>query len=173
MTITALALSLLFPPAAWPQAAKTEIPGATKVTRVDAAVVCGGATTPEAYGALRSEGFAATINLREFSEDGADIEAHREAAAAAGLRFIHLPFHRDALGPEIIERFLFEVTDPDNQPVFIHCGTASRVAALWFLKRRLADGWTEERAMAEAEAIGLSYAPLREFVASYARSRVK
>jgi uncharacterized protein (TIGR01244 family) len=170
---TALALSLFFPDTARSQTAKTEISGATNVTRVDAAVVCGGATKPEAYGALRSDGFAATINLRESSETGAEIEAHREAATAVGLRFIHLPFHRDALSPEIIERFLFEVTDPDNQPVFIHCGTASRVGALWFLKRRLADGWTEERAMAEAEAIGLSVTPLREFVADYARTRVK
>jgi protein tyrosine phosphatase (PTP) superfamily phosphohydrolase (DUF442 family) len=173
VVLAALVLFCLFPSTAHAQPSTVQLPGATNVTRVDAVVMCGGATTPDAYVTLKSEGFVATVSLREASESGADIDAHRDAATAAALRFIHLPFHRDALGAETIERFLLEVTDPENQPVYIHCGTASRVGALWFLKRRLADGWDEDRALTEAATIGLSYAPLREFVVDYARARVK
>lgn len=173
MVITALFSWGVLPASARAQPSRVEMPGASNVTRVEATVLCGGATRPEAYPALRQAGFVSTINLRQASEEGADIDAHARAAQAVDLRFIHLPFHRDALEPATIEQFLLEVTDPANQPVYVQCSTANRVGALWFLKRRLADGWSEERALLEADAIGLTYAPLRDLVVNYARARVK
>ena len=59
------------------------------------------------------------------------------------------------------------VAEPANQPVFIHCATANRVAALWLIKRVRLDGWTVEKALTEAEAIGLSSEPLKRFALGF------
>jgi protein tyrosine/serine phosphatase len=65
------------------------------------------------------------------------------------------------------------VTDKANQPAYIHCGSANRVAGLWMAKRMLVDKWTEEKALAEAKAIGLSNDALRQFALDYVKARQK
>jgi protein tyrosine phosphatase (PTP) superfamily phosphohydrolase (DUF442 family) len=65
--------------------------------------------------------------------------------------------------PTLVENFLAAVSDTANQPVYIHCGSANRVAAVWMIKRVLRDGWSTDRALEEAEAIGLTSAPLKTF----------
>ena len=86
-----LAALLTIPLAA--QVQKQDIPGIRNYSRVDATVGCGGAVDPSAMAALRNEGFVSVINLRLASEQGANVEAGRAAAQAAGLRYIHLPFN--------------------------------------------------------------------------------
>lgn len=41
----------------------------------------------------------------------------------------------------------------ENQPVYLHCNSAGRVAGLWMIGRVLEDGWTIEQASAEARSI--------------------
>ena len=84
---------------------------------------------------------------------GAEIEEAKAMAARLGLKYIHLPLQTPT--PEIAEAFLKAVADPSNQPVYIHCGSANRVGAMWFIKRVKLDGWDTDRAMKEAELIGL------------------
>ena len=108
------------------------------------------------------------INFRTSGERGASVDAGRTAAEAAGLRYVHLPF-RDPTN-EIVESFLQTVADPANQPVYIHCGSANRVGAMWLIKRVIQDGYSVENATTEAEAIGLSSAGLRNFALDYVRS---
>ena len=67
----------------------------------------------------------------------------------------------------MIESFLEAVADPANQPVFIHCGSANRVGAVWMIKRALQDGWALDRARTEAEAIGLRSEALVSFATDY------
>jgi protein tyrosine/serine phosphatase len=69
----------------------------------------------------------------------------------------------------VVDAFLAAVSDPANSPVYIHCGSANRVGAVWLVKRMLVDGWDERRALAEAEAIGLKNAALRDFMLAYVR----
>ena len=93
------------------------------------------------------------------------MNAGRVAAEAAGLKYIHIPFREPSA--EIAETFLSAVGDPNNQPAFIHCGSANRVGAMWLIKRVKQDGYTVDNALVEAEAIGLSSAGLREFALDY------
>ena len=153
------------------QVTKGEIAGVRNFSRVDAAVGCAGATDPSAMGALRKEGFVSVINLRLPTEQGADVEAGRAAAETAGLKYIHLPFNAATPDSNVVERFLAAVADKSNQPVFIHCGSANRVGAVWMIKRALQDGWTVERARAEAETIGLTSPQLAAFATEYIASR--
>jgi uncharacterized protein (TIGR01244 family) len=149
------------------QVTKVAVPGIVNFSRVDATVGCGGATDPAAMTALKKEGFVSVVNLRLASEDGANVEAGRAAAQSAGLKYIHLPFNAASPDSKVVDSFLAAVADKGNQPVFIHCGSANRVGGLWMIKRVLADGWAVERALEEAEAIGLQSAQLKTFANEY------
>lgn len=165
LVIAALALTVALPAAA--QVKKQEMPGIRNYSRVDATVGCGGATDPTAMAGLKKEGYVSVINLRLANEEGANIDAARAAAQSAGLKYIHLPFNAAMPDTKVVSDFLAAVADKTNQPVFIHCGSANRVGAMWMIKRALQDGWTIERAQAEGEAIGLQNPQLKEFAANY------
>ena len=120
--------------------------------------------------ALRKEGFVSVVNLRVATEPGADVEAGRAAAQAAGLKYIHLPFNAAAPDEKIVDSFLAAVADKTNQPVFIHCGSANRVGAMWMIKRALQDGWPVEKAKAEGEGVGLTSPQLAAFAAEYIKT---
>jgi uncharacterized protein (TIGR01244 family) len=148
-------------------AQKMERAGIVNYTKVDAVVACGGATDTSALEALKNDGFKSVINLRQASEAGANIEANAARAKALGLNYIHLPLNGQAPDPKIVDAFLAAVADKANQPVFIHCGSASRVGAVWLVKRVLQDGWPIDKATEEAKMIGLRSAPLEEFAKQY------
>ncbi len=158
---------LLFVSAAPRQLAKQGVEGIRNFTRVDATVACAGATSIEAIAELSREGFVSIVNLRQVSEPGADVEASRAAAEAAGLKYIHLPFDSSAPDPEVVTEFLAAVTSKANQPVFVHCGSANRVGALWLVKRVMRDGWTIAQATEEAKAVGLRSETLEAFALKY------
>ena len=165
LVIAALALAIALPAAA--QVKKQEMPGIRNYSRVDATVGWRGATDPSAMAGLKKEGYVSIINLRLPTEEGANIDAARAAAQSAGIKYIHLPFNAAMPDTKVVTDFLGAVADKSNQPVFIHCGSANRVGAMWMIKRALQDGWTVERAQAEAEAIGLQNPQLKEFAANY------
>jgi uncharacterized protein (TIGR01244 family) len=155
------------------QVKKSEMPGVRNYSRVDATVGCGGAVDPSAMSALRKEGYVSVINLRLANEAGADIDAGRAAAKTAGLKYIHLPFNAASPDPKVVSDFLGAVADKSNQPVFIHCGSANRVGAVWMIKRVLQDGWAVDRAQVEAEAIGLQNPQLLAFANTYIKDHKK
>ncbi len=144
-----------------------QIEGVRNYTKVDATIGCAGATDAKALGSVAKLGYRAVLNLREATENGVNIEESRAAAEAAGLEYIHLPFKGSAPDPKVADEFLRIVANTDNHPLFIHCGSANRVGALWVIKRMLVDGWSEERAVTEAKAIGLSSEALQKFALAY------
>jgi len=139
--------------------------GVANYTRVDATVACAGATPVQALPELKKNGFVSVINFRMPQEQGANIDEAKATAAQVGLKYIHLPHQTPTA--EIAEAFLKAVADPANQPVYIHCASANRVGAMWFIKRVKLDGWDTDRAMKEAEAIGLRAPALKEFALNY------
>ena len=152
------------------QVTKQELPGVRNFSRVDATVGCAGAVDPAAMSGLRKEGFVSVINLREASEPGADVEGSRAAAQTAGLKYIHLPFNAAKPDAKVVESVLAAVADKSNQPVFIHCGSANRVGAMWMIKRALQDGWPIEKAQAEGQAVGLTNPQLVAFATEYIKT---
>jgi uncharacterized protein (TIGR01244 family) len=154
-------------------AQKMERPGITNYTKVDAVVACGGATETGALEGLKKDGFKAVINLREASEAGANIEENAAKAKALGLNYIHIPFSGQSPQNKTVDDFLAAVANTANQPVFIHCGSANRVGAVWLVKRVLQDGWTVPKATEEAKMIGLRSAPLEQFALKYVEDHKK
>jgi len=143
--------------------------GVSNYTRIDATFACAGATPVEAIPELKKGGFASIINFRMPDEQGANIEESKAMAAKVGLNYVHLPFRTPTT--EIADAFVKAVTDPSNQPAFIHCGAANRAASMWLIKRLEVDKWDEGRAVKEAEALGMRSANLKEFALDYAKSR--
>ena len=152
------------------QVQKKEFPGVRNYSRVDATVGCGGQVDPAAMASLKSEGFVSVINLRLPTEEGANVEQGRAAAQAAGLKYIHLPFNAASPDSKVVDSFLAAVSDRANQPVLIHCGSASRVGGMWTIKRALQDKWPLEKALAEGKAVGLNNPGLETFVTDYIKS---
>src|SRR5262245_882954 len=175
MKLLSLLTACVLLAASWAQAQvqKKDIEGIRNYSRVDASVGCGGQVNPAAMKALKAEGYVSVVNLREATEAGADIDAGRAAAQAAGLKYIHLPFNAASPDPKVVDTFLAAVADTSNQPVFIHCGSANRVGGLWMIKRALRDGWPIEKAQAEGEAIGLRDAKLTAFATEYIKTHQK
>lgn len=149
------------------QAQKAERAGITNYTKVDAVVACGGATDTAALAALKKDGFKAIINLRQPSEPGANIEENAARAVALDLNYISLPFNGQSPDPKVVDQFLAAVANKANQPVYIHCASATRVGAMWLVKRVLQDGWPIDKATEEARLIGLRSAPLEQFALKY------
>lgn len=150
---------------------KATIPGIVNFGYIDNTVSCAGATSPAALAEVRKLGYASVINLRLATEPGAQIDASADAAKAAGLQFIHLPFNASSPDPMLVDKFISAVTDPKNQPAFIHCASANRAAALWMVKRMVVDGWDAERAATEAGALGMTSAALKTYAIEQAQTR--
>ncbi len=150
---------------------KATVPGIANFGYIGKIVACAGATAPAALTEVKKQGYAAVINVRVATEPGAEIEASAAAAKAAGLNFIHLPFNAASPDPTLVDRFLAVITDPKNQPAFIHCASANRAAALWMIKRMVVDKWDAERAASEATALGMTSPALKTFAIDQARAR--
>jgi uncharacterized protein (TIGR01244 family) len=149
---------------------KESVPGVTNFARLETTIACAGATKPEAVAGLKQMGYASIINLRVATEVGADVDGEAAAAKAAGITFIHLPFNAASPDPDLVANFLKAVTDPKNQPAFVHCASGNRAAALWMIKRMAIDKWDADRAGAEAAALGLTNPTLKTFALDYVQS---
>ena len=172
-SLTTLFLLALAVPALAQAPAKQEREGIVNYTKVDAVVACGGATDTKALDGLKADGFKAVINLRTAGENGANLEQNATRAKELGIKYISIPFAPAAPDPKVVDQFLAEIANKNNQPVYVHCGSASRVGSLWLVKRVLQDGWTVEKATEEAKFIGLRGEPLEKFALDYIASHKK
>lgn len=103
---------------------------------------------------LAKMGIKTIVNLRGAGESTRNEEAE---ARAAGLRYFNIPlkeFGRPT--DEQVERALKILAESENQPVFVHCRLgADRTGLVVAIYRITHDGWTSERAKAEANKYGM------------------
>jgi len=173
IVISFVAAAAMLLSAAQAEVTKQSVPGITNLARVETTVACAGAVTPSAVADIKKMGFASIINLRQPTEQGADIDGEAAAAKAAGINFFNLPFNNAAPDPAVVDRFLQTITQTGNQPAFIHCASGNRAAAMWFVKRVLVDKWDVDRAGTEAAGLGLSNAAIKTFMMDYIQSHKK
>jgi uncharacterized protein (TIGR01244 family) len=157
------------PPAPMVKAARVEpFLGVTNFAPIDDGFACGGATKPEAAAELKKRGYAAVVNFRKASEDGAAVEQEKAAVEEAGLKYVSIPWARtDADAQPAVDAFLAAAKDPANRPLFFHCASGNRASAMWAIKRVMVDGWPRDKALAEAETIGLNQEPMKKWAADY------
>ena len=166
-----LALSICAGTALAQQVSKEPVPGITNLSRLETTIACAGAIKADvAVPEIKKMGFVSIINLRESTEPGADVEHEEAVAKAAGLRYFHIPFNERSPDPKAADEFLSAITSKGTEPAFIHCGGGNRAATMWLIKRLAVDHWDVDRATAEATALGMTSAPLRQFAIEYAQT---
>jgi uncharacterized protein (TIGR01244 family) len=151
------------------QVSKDAVPGIRNLARLETTVACAGAITADAIPEIKKMGFASIVNLRVATEAGADVQQHEAAARTAGLRYFHVPFDGKP-DPVAAGKFLDAITTKGAEPAFIHCAGGNRAATMWLIKRLAVDHWDEEKAVAEATALGQTNPAMRQFAIDYART---
>ena len=116
---------------------------------------------------LKEQGVKTVVDLRRPTEDRGFDEA--KVVADAGLTYIPVPFGSDELNDEILDQLRAVLNNAENQPALVHCGGANRVGAVWLAYRALDIGLSEEDALAEAKAVGLSSESMEQTALEYVR----
>lgn len=149
------------------QSLQAEVP---HVVCLSKSLTTGGQPSAQAFTKLAASGFRSVLNLRTVDE-GVDLEEQRKAVERAGMNYLHIPVARGGPKSAQVEEFIGVVKETGNHPMLIHCGTGGRVGALMMIYRVLEHGWTEEKALEEAERIGLRSEELKRFAREYLASR--
>jgi tyrosine-protein phosphatase SIW14 len=117
---------------------------------------------------LSELGIKTIINLRG-EDDRARFE--EKEAKSEGLRYFNIAMPGlSAPSDDQVAQVMAIVNNPDNQPVFIHCKRGSdRTGTIVAVYRISHDGWTADRAIAEARSHGMSWAEfgMRSYISNY------
>jgi protein tyrosine/serine phosphatase len=110
------------------------------------------------------------VNLRG---KGEEVAREKEAARALGLRFFHVPFERAGRPRDAdVKLVLSIINTPEYQPVFVHCQQgADRTGTIIAIYRITRDGWTSEKAKAEANRFGMHVweSGMKDYIHDYYR----
>ena len=115
--------------------------------RVSSSYYRGAAPDDGEYANLAAFGIKMVVDLRGDDTDGGD----ESLARRAGMKYTHLPMTtHEAPTPAMIRTFLQVVTDPANQPVYVHCvGGRHRTGVMTAVYRMSQDGWSAAQAFKE------------------------
>jgi uncharacterized protein (TIGR01244 family) len=155
-------------PARAQEVTKENVEGIVNFHRLQTTVACSGAIKPTVVPQIKDMGFVSIINLRESTEEGANIEGEGEAAKAVGLRYYSIPFNAMNPDPAAADKFIDAITAKGTEPAFIHCAGGGRAATMWFIKRMVVDHWDVDRAAKEATDLGMNNPKLKQFAIDYA-----
>ncbi len=128
----------------------------------------GAQPTSADYPDLAALGVKTVIDL---TRDGRDDE--KGLVEAAGMKFVRIPLTTTEAPAEMaITQFLALVTDPANQPVYVHCqGGRHRTGTMTAIYRMTQQGWTPARAYEEMKQYRFEGFPghpeLKKFVLGY------
>ncbi len=153
--------------------AMSELTGIPHFLKVTDQVWTGGQPWPEHLPKLKEAGVKVVINLRPHEEHDGGTEAAK--VKELGMSYFNIPVVFTAPDELDADDFL-KLTDEQlkNGPVFIHCAMGTRVGAFWMIRRVLRDGWDFDKALEEANRIGLgNRAPLIEFAKEYIQKKKK
>lgn len=157
-------------PAQAQKVTKETLEGITNFNRLETTVACSGAIKATAVPDIKKLGFATIINLRQATEQGADLEGEAAAAKAADIRYYSIPFNGQMPDPAVADKFIEAITAKGTEPAFIHCAGGGRAATMWFIKRMVVDHWDVDRAAEEATALGMNSPMLKQFAIDYAQT---
>jgi len=144
------------------------LPGLTNVGRMAPGILRGAQPKPEGYATLKAMGVSTVINLRTR-------HGERKAVEVAGMRYVEIPMNAmKNVDPAAVRKALSVMTDPANQPVFVHCAHGKdRTGVVAAVYRMEVDGWSVADAEAEMEAFGFHdfWSQLEKFVRRYPEDR--
>ncbi len=123
---------------------------------------------------LSELGIKTVINLRGPDDQSTGEQKETESC---GLRYFNIPMPGlSAPSDEQVAQVMVIIDNPDNQPVFIHCKRGSdRTGTIAAVYRISHDGWTADRAVAEARRYGMSWAEfgMKSYISNYYKQQVR
>ncbi len=115
---------------------------------------------------LQERGYSTIINLRQAGEPG--VAEERAAAEAAGLHYVSIPMSGSNFALADAHLLRQALADAPAGDVLLHCGSGSRVGALWAMTRAVEEGLKPDDARALALRAGAA-PPLAARVAELLR----
>jgi len=140
---------------------RNDVPGAPNLAQVDAGLWRSAQPTAEGFKNLKALGIRTVISLRRLADD-------RTPLKGLGLRYVHIHFAPWRAEDEDVVRFLKVVSDPQNQPVLVHCQHgADRTGTMVAIYRAYAQAWPLSEAMQELPRFGFHsiWANLKSYLA--------
>jgi protein tyrosine phosphatase (PTP) superfamily phosphohydrolase (DUF442 family) len=126
------------------------VEGVPNYAKVSDALHRGGQPTKRGFAELSRRGIRAVVSLRVFN-------IYRKRLAGHGFRHYHISFKHIHPEDEDVLAFLAIVSDPRNQPVFVHCREGvDRTGMMVAVYRMVVQGWSKERALAEMKDMGFN-----------------
>jgi protein tyrosine phosphatase (PTP) superfamily phosphohydrolase (DUF442 family) len=155
-------------------AAMSELTGIPQFLKLSDQVWTGGQPWLEHLPKLKAAGIKVVINLRQHAEWNGEREANK--VKELGMSYFNIPVSFNEPDELDADDFL-KLTDEQLKqgPVFIHCAVGSRVGAFWMIRRVLRDNWEFDKALEEANRIGLrsQQTELIQFAKDYIEKRKK
>ena len=148
--------------------------GLPDFVKVNDTVYRGRQPAAEGFASLAKLGIKTVIDLR-----GGPIHAPREKKQVEAVGLVYVSERFSGIFPprdEQIARLVAIMQDPAATPVFIHCRRgADRAGLLIACYRMMHDGWTNERALAEAKETRLSRLEflMSRYIRNFKPSRLK
>ena len=150
-----------------------ELTGIPNFLKLTDQVWTGGQPWLEHLPKLKDAGIKVVINLRP--RDEYDAAREETKVKELGMTYFNIPVAFNAPDELDADDFL-KLTDEQlkNGPVFIHCAVGTRVGAFWMIRRVVRDGWDFDKALEEANRIGLgNQGRLIEFAKDYIEKKKK
>ena len=136
-------------PAAW--ASPVELEGVPNLHRVSAGLYRSAQPTAAGMRKLQQLGIKTVVNLRSFHSD-------REKLKGSGLGYERLYLKTWHPEWDDAREFLKIATDPQRQPVLVHCQHgADRAGAMCAIYRIVVQGWTKDEAVREMREGGFGF----------------
>ena len=130
------------PPQSTPAQA-LDLPGCENCYKVSEDYYSGAQPTEEGFGELEKLGIKTIVSLRSLHSDRDELEG-------TNLNYIRIRMEAWDLELDETREFLATVTNPANQPVFVHClHGADRTGTMTAVWRMVVEGWTKEKAIEE------------------------
>jgi protein tyrosine phosphatase (PTP) superfamily phosphohydrolase (DUF442 family) len=132
-------------PTQFTTAVKIELPGCGNLYKVSDTLYRGEQPTEEGFKELEKLGIKTVVNLRSLHSDRDELEGTK-------LGYEHI--RMEAWDPEQdeIEAFLQIATDPQKQPVFVHClHGADRTGTMVAVYRIVVQDWDKQKAIDEMQ----------------------
>jgi tyrosine-protein phosphatase SIW14 len=127
----------------------------------------GGQPASDLFQALKKLGIKTVIDLRDSEHQ---YSAEKQEVESIGMRFISVPLTMHAPTDDEIAKILDLLENKSLWPVFLHCqGGRDRTSAVIACYRISHDGWSNQKAFAEAEQKGISKfdVGLRRYILRY------
>ena len=106
---------------------------------------------PDGVAWLHDRGYRTVLHVRA---PGIDDAAARRQFERAGLRYLTLEVSPGTLTKDVVDRFNRLVGDGDSMPLFVYDNDGSLAGGLWYLHFRLVEGYSDDKARAEAARVG-------------------